>query len=539
MERKCVSLFGVLLAMALFSCPAFAKSFSDVPPDAPYAEAVNYVYEAGLMGGVSENQFAPEMNVRRGDFAIIICRIIGEEKDFPDGVSFSDVPQNSYMTQYISKAVQLGIINGYGDGRFGPLDSVTCEQAITMLVRAKGLAQEAENRGGYPDGYIRVANDRGYIRNVSNKKGDALPRSAVAVILYNAFSGQTTDSPNSSQANYTITRRDHSLRNSKGDIVYSSYYDQVILDGNGSQVSAINGVIEKDYRSNIKQITNINELDTAFPPSASDPFEDTYDASVTYNRDGIFSIEVIATWFMGGVRNVVPYGMTFNLNTGKQASISEIVNIEKDYLQIYVRKKIAHYFFDSDSNYGLFPDAENTIMQYDVDSLAYYVDRNGEINVCIPVYEIGPAASDSFVVPLALKVGATRQPVSGAVGRWMTCPESTDGVEKYVQILDLKANEYTAYFGYYRSEVLVWSSGTYHIQDKQISFHIDDVSVFVDFDEPDVHLALSSDAKDCQYEFFTIGDAIQMVQLSNGGIYGSDDIKTEKGMTFVFFPYSY
>ena len=37
---------------------------------------------------------------------------------------------------YIETASEYGIINGYGNGEFGPNDTITHEQAITMIARA-------------------------------------------------------------------------------------------------------------------------------------------------------------------------------------------------------------------------------------------------------------------------------------------------------------------------------------------------------------------------------------------------------------------
>ena len=48
---------------------------------------------------------------------------------------FTDVPQESWAKSYISKAVDLGIIGGYGNGMFGYGDSVTRSQFAAMLVR--------------------------------------------------------------------------------------------------------------------------------------------------------------------------------------------------------------------------------------------------------------------------------------------------------------------------------------------------------------------------------------------------------------------
>ena len=48
---------------------------------------------------------------------------------------FTDVPSGMWYTSAVNWAAQQGIISGYGDGRFGPDDSVTREQLAVILYR--------------------------------------------------------------------------------------------------------------------------------------------------------------------------------------------------------------------------------------------------------------------------------------------------------------------------------------------------------------------------------------------------------------------
>lgn len=61
---------------------------------------------------------------------------------------FTDVPDDHWAQQAgtIDRAVARGLIKGYGNGTFGPDDSVTRGQVVVMLMRAEG----AEEPGGYP-----------------------------------------------------------------------------------------------------------------------------------------------------------------------------------------------------------------------------------------------------------------------------------------------------------------------------------------------------------------------------------------------------
>ena len=98
--------FGVLfltLALALgLIIPAFAAvddtGFSDVDANAWYAEAVMFCREHNLMAGIGNDQFAPESNLTRAQFATVLYRIEGTPAvtgtdaftDTPDGAWYSD-----------------------------------------------------------------------------------------------------------------------------------------------------------------------------------------------------------------------------------------------------------------------------------------------------------------------------------------------------------------------------------------------------------------------------------------------------------------
>ncbi len=86
-------------------------------------------------------------------------------------VTFEDCPPNSQ----ISALAALGIVHGYGDGRFGPNDPVTRQQFAKMVTRALGLTVTTadicpfndveddldSSDDLYPDHYVAVCASRG------------------------------------------------------------------------------------------------------------------------------------------------------------------------------------------------------------------------------------------------------------------------------------------------------------------------------------------------------------------------------------------
>ena len=51
---------------------------------------------------------------------------------------FADIEKDSWYAAYVEDLVQMGIINGFPDGTFRPLDTVNADQFIKMVVTALG-----------------------------------------------------------------------------------------------------------------------------------------------------------------------------------------------------------------------------------------------------------------------------------------------------------------------------------------------------------------------------------------------------------------
>ena len=179
----------VLIVISMFVVSAFAVSaFPDVDEDAEYAEAVSYVSEVGIMVGDENGNFNPDKTVTRAEMAVILCNMLGEAENLTtDGSIFTDVPAEHWANPYVVKTAELGLVTGYGDGRFGPADDVTYEQAVTMVVSAVGGEVEAQENGGYPNGFIDVADDNGILEGVVEKIGAPMTRKSVAFMIVNCM----------------------------------------------------------------------------------------------------------------------------------------------------------------------------------------------------------------------------------------------------------------------------------------------------------------------------------------------------------------
>lgn len=143
----------LVLAMLLSLVPGAlaAATYKDVSESHWAYAYVEDVTARGLMNGVDTGVFSPEGTMTRAMFVTVLARMSGEAMDDATPTGFSDVPAGKWYTGAVRWASDLGIVNGYANGKFGPEDPVTREQAATMLVRyADTMALELETSGGYP-----------------------------------------------------------------------------------------------------------------------------------------------------------------------------------------------------------------------------------------------------------------------------------------------------------------------------------------------------------------------------------------------------
>ena len=198
-------LIVILLLVVLIGTPAQAagyKYFPDVHDDASYADAVNLLYALDVITGYPDGTFRPDGLLTRAEFAVMVSRLLRfEEYQSRASASFRDVRTSHWAYPYVETAVKAGLVNGFGDGTFKPDDSLTYEQAIAVLVRAydnNGLdllrandyeAKEAKalSSGGWPYGYINVANELEITDGIEIVIGQPITRSEVATLICNAF----------------------------------------------------------------------------------------------------------------------------------------------------------------------------------------------------------------------------------------------------------------------------------------------------------------------------------------------------------------
>ena len=105
--------------------------FRDVIVSDWFYSSVKYTYQNGIISGATSTEFRPNAKITRGMIVTILWRMEGSPK--VTGVKdFTDV-KGQYYYDAVRWAAKYGVVNGYGDGRFGPNANITREQLATIL----------------------------------------------------------------------------------------------------------------------------------------------------------------------------------------------------------------------------------------------------------------------------------------------------------------------------------------------------------------------------------------------------------------------
>jgi hypothetical protein len=111
------------------------KAFKDVEKHWAKKD-VNDMASRLVVSGIGDDKFEPDRDITRAEFAAIVVRALGLMSPGSGKEAFIDVMKKSWYYDAVSIAYEYGIISGYGNGKFGPDDKITREQAMTMIARA-------------------------------------------------------------------------------------------------------------------------------------------------------------------------------------------------------------------------------------------------------------------------------------------------------------------------------------------------------------------------------------------------------------------
>lgn len=127
---------GAKRVISAVSLPA--GEFTDIADSHFAFAAVKTLSTQNVINGFEDGSFRPTDSVTRGQAAAIINRVL---KYTPSKInSFKDVSASHTFAKDIAAMKELGIINGYSNGNFGPNNTMTKAEMAAIIHRAFELS---------------------------------------------------------------------------------------------------------------------------------------------------------------------------------------------------------------------------------------------------------------------------------------------------------------------------------------------------------------------------------------------------------------
>lgn len=163
--KKTLICFAMALALAVSVLPVCA-----VKPNINN-EAVSAKYEAAFskllaIGIVQDSSRSGDQPITRAQFTDFIIKSLNMKPASYEPL-FTDVTSVTDYAGSVIAAAHLGIIDGNGKGKFCPSEPIEAYAAIKMAVAALGYNNIAWLNGGYPHGYLKIADELDMTENIS------------------------------------------------------------------------------------------------------------------------------------------------------------------------------------------------------------------------------------------------------------------------------------------------------------------------------------------------------------------------------------
>lgn len=156
-----------------------------------FEEAAEVLGALGIMvGDKGTGNFRPEDDIKRSEMAKVAVFSSGLEDVANNSNSasrFPDVSRKHWALGAINVADSQGMVIGDTKGNFRPDDTVSFQEAVTIIVRAMGYEPVAQSNGGFPGGYMYVASTNQLLKGITSNAKSAASRGDIAQLVFNAL----------------------------------------------------------------------------------------------------------------------------------------------------------------------------------------------------------------------------------------------------------------------------------------------------------------------------------------------------------------
>ena len=156
--KRILSILLTLVTAFSLAVPSLASSYTDVADDAWYAPAAEALREQGIMNGVGNGKFGPDETFTRAQLAAVLYRMAGSPAVTGED-SFTDTESGAWYSDAVLWASRNKVVNGVGGGQFGTGSPATQEQLTVMLWRDAGSYKLDREKYASAEGVENQASD--------------------------------------------------------------------------------------------------------------------------------------------------------------------------------------------------------------------------------------------------------------------------------------------------------------------------------------------------------------------------------------------
>lgn len=164
-----------------------AAEFSDVPSSHPYAPAISYVRDQGIVSGYSDGSFKPNNTINRAEFLKILLEAVLDDETIngctlSSAKLFSDVPRREWFAKYVCTGKEAEVIGGYSDGTFRPANEITFAEAAKIISISFDLVLGPGETWYEP--YVNALGAQGAIPDTISGPEKKITRAEMAEMIY-------------------------------------------------------------------------------------------------------------------------------------------------------------------------------------------------------------------------------------------------------------------------------------------------------------------------------------------------------------------
>ncbi|MBQ4111083.1 MAG: hypothetical protein IJC74_09395 [Clostridia bacterium] len=150
------------------------------------ATTVKSAYEEFLENmNILDFEFDGETKIDRKLFSYLICKITNSQSLSDEIWEFNDVDDRCRFNTEIECVTGFGWMKADLSGNFNPHNPVSMNDAALAFVKMLGYGPHADNSGGYPNGYLSMANRLGITDGIKIENLDALTMDEIYGMTYN------------------------------------------------------------------------------------------------------------------------------------------------------------------------------------------------------------------------------------------------------------------------------------------------------------------------------------------------------------------